>query len=106
MIKKILGYVFYTIGFYLMYKLLTKGFPLLIENYKFSGLAETIGVGIGVLILIILIILLLWLANKWTQSKRKYFIMVLVFISLLSFILEDDFVLCPTKNQKAKFLQA
>ncbi len=88
--KKIIGYLFYIVGFYFLYNLIFSGFPLLIDSAKFEDVAAIIGASIGFIIVGVLIFLLLKFANRWTEFKRNHFYGIFAIISFLGFINEKD----------------
>lgn len=72
--KKIFGYLFYIIGFFLVYRLTSYGLKAVIESIKFDDTATIIGMIVGLLILALPVFFMLKFANRWTNLKRKYFV--------------------------------
>lgn len=88
--KKVFGYLFYIIGFFLVYRLTSYGLKAVIESIKFDDTATIIGMIIGFLILALPVFFMLKFANRWTNLKRKYFVGIIVLISVFSFISEEE----------------
>jgi len=88
--KKVLGYLFYIIGFFLVYRLLNYALRSVINSIKFDNIATTLGTIIGVFIIAIPVFSLLKFANRWTNFNRKYFVGVFVLISIFSFVSEEE----------------
>ncbi|NQY29950.1 MAG: hypothetical protein HRT69_10825 [Flavobacteriaceae bacterium] len=88
--KKVLGYLFYIIGFYFLYVIVFSGFPLVSDSAKFDGVATTVGVVIALILFAIPVFFLLKFANRWTKLKRSYFWGILALVSLFGFISEEE----------------
>jgi len=88
--KKIVGYLFYIIGFFLVYRFTNYGLNAVVESIKFDEATTVVGTTIGLLIVAVPIFFLLKYANRWTNLNRNYFVSVFVLISIFSFISEEE----------------
>ncbi len=97
--KKIIGYLFYFFGFYLLYVIIFYAFPKVINNIEFEATETIIGSFIGTLLLVAPAFFLLKFANRWTKLKRKYFWGVFATISVFAFVNEEEYLPFNYDNQ-------
>lgn len=97
--KKIVGYLFYIFGFYLLYLIIFSALPKVIDNIKFEDTETIIGSFVGILLLTTPVFFLLKFANRWTKLKRKYFWGVFTTISVFAFVNEKEYVPFNYDNQ-------